>query len=242
MKRIKYVIAVMALSTLFLFGFTPCLYYAVAEEATETPVESTEMVETPENTDDTMADEEIPETEENGEIMSDTVSEDEEVKDITLPVVCGVTGLSGVALLFLLFKGKLKKIGKAFDAVVSWFTKKQEEVTTEELDLKKIEQSFASAVSSNEEVKTLLQQAYERNKEEYDALCRIIKETVTEAVRMVEEMKACYDKKSEVFAKQYEQIKTILIKIATGSAELVRHGVADEVVKLIEKDTATEGV
>ena len=205
-------------------------------------MESTETVETLENTDDTATDEETPETDENGEITSDTVPEDEEIKDITLPVICGVTGLSGVALLFLLFKGKLKKIGKAFDGIVSWFKKKKEEVTTEEIDLKKIEQAFADAVNSNKEVKALLEQAYARNKEEYDALCGMIKETITTATDMVGEMKSCYEKSAETLEMQYKQIKTILRKIVTGSSELVRHGVADEVVKLIEDDTATEGV
>lgn len=228
MKRMKYMVVTVALAALLFCGVTPCLYSVAAATAETTSVENTEMVETPENTDDTTLDE-----------PSD---EKESVKDITLPVLCGVTGLSGVALLYLLFKGKLKKIGTAFESIVSWFREKKEEVTTEELDLKKIEQEFASAVETNETVKELLQQAYERNREEYDTLCCMIKETMTTAVDMVGEMKACYENRATTLERQYEQIKTILRKITAGSSELVRRGVADEVVELIENDVATKGV
>ena len=82
--KLKILSAVMAVALVFGIGFTPVM--ASAEETVETPVESTETVEMPENTGDTTKDEETPETEENGEITS------KEESDITLEDLLAYVG------------------------------------------------------------------------------------------------------------------------------------------------------
>ncbi len=167
---------------------------------------------------------------------------EEDMNTILLPVVSGIVGLAGAGVLYLLFSGRLDKLGKAFNEMLSWFTKKKEELETEEIDLKKFKEDLTAAVCSNEEVKALLQQAYENNKEQYIAFKQVIADTVKTSVEMVGEMKASFDSRAEEIQKQYKQIREILIKMAAGMSELVRQGIADDIVKsLADKETKKKG-
>ena len=162
-------------------------------------------------------------------------SEKEDINTVLLPVVCGIVGLLGSCLLFLVFRGKLDKLKKAFSDIVSWFTKKKEELATEEIDLKKFKNDLTEAVSSNEEIKALLQQAYENNKAQYLAFKQAIEDAVKTAADMVSTMKTNFEANAAEIQKQYEQIREILIKMVVGDAELVRKGIADDIVKAFEK-------
>ena len=171
--------------------------------------------------------------EESVETSMDEPEKEEDVNTILLPVVSGIVGLVGAGLLYLLFSGRLDKLKKAFSDIVSWFTKKKEELATEEVDLKKFKEDLTAAVCSNEEVKALLQQAYENNKEQYLAFKQAIADTVKLSTEMVGEMKKSFDIRAEEIEKQYSQIKEILIKMVAGNAELVRQGIADEIIKTV---------
>ena len=249
LKKIGLILAAVAVA--FGFGFMPMTAYA--EEVTETPEIGTENTE---NSGDTATDGEIPETNENGEntdvetgnnTIVDEPSEDKDKQTVISSAICGVVGLTGTAVLCLIFSGKFTSVKKIFESIVSFFTEKKEELATEEVELKKIKEDLStfksdlmSAISSNDQIKTLLEQSYENNKAEYEMLRSVIKETVNTAVDMVKEMKGCYENRALVLEKQFVQIKTILVKIATGSSELVRQGLADDIVKMLEKDVAAE--
>ena len=163
----------------------------------------------------------------------------EEVKDdsseIISPIVSGLAGLAGAALLYLAFSGKMGKLKEAFEGLLSWFKKKGEEIAAEEIDLKKIEEGFLQAVKSNEGVQKLLEEAQARSSEEYQAVLSAVTGLAKEMSDTVLTMKAVYEVRAEEIEKQYNQIKSVLIKIASGDANLVRRGVADEIVKELER-------
>ena len=85
------------------------------------------------------------------------------------------------------------------------------------------------------EIKALLQQAYENNKAQYLAFKQAIEDAVKTAADMVSTMKTNFEANAAEIQKQYEQIREILIKMVVGDAELVRKGIADDIVKALEK-------
>lgn len=161
-------------------------------------------------------------------------TEERDHNTILLPVVCGIVGLAGAGLLCLLLNGKLGKLKKAFSDIVSWFTKKKEELATEEIDLKKFKEDLTTAICSNKEIKAWLEKSYESNKEQYLVFKQAIEDTVKTATEMVSEIKKDVVVRMEEFEKKYDQICGILVKMAAGNAELVRQGIADNIIKSLE--------
>lgn len=146
-------------------------------------------------------------------------SEEDKLERILLPVLCGIAGLFGSMLLLLLLKGKLLELKKIFLSLVSWFKKEQMSLADEGIDLKEYKEKIIAAVSSNEEIKNALEDAYNSNKEQYGLLQ---KDNASFIDLLLE--------KTSIVQKQYDQIREILIKIVIGTPELIRNGIADEIV------------
>jgi hypothetical protein len=172
---------------------------------------------------------------ETDQTTEETLTAQNESSEIILPVVSGFAGLAGAALLYLAFSGRLGKLKTAFDGIVAWFQKKGEDLATEEIDLKKLEEQFLEAVRSNEEMQALLKEAQERSAEEYKAMLSAVQGLAKNMSEAVGEMRATYERRAEEIEKQYHQIKDVLISIAAGNPNLVRSGVADKIVKTLEK-------
>lgn len=184
------------------------------------------------STQESVEDEEVVGNEEN---VEDSSNEDEELERVLLPTICGIVGLVGTAALYLLFSGKLGSLKKIFDSLVGWFTKKQEELANEEIDLKKFKEDLTVAVKSNEEIKGLLREAYESNKEQYQQFTGLIEKTartvIEECAKTIHET----TQREKIIQEQYERIKSVLLKMAAGNSELVRTGIADDIIKELEE-------
>ena len=87
------------------------------------------------------------------------------------------------------------------------------------MSLKEYKEKIIAAVSSNEEIKNALEDAYNSNKEQYGLLQKDIASFIDLLL-----------KKTSIVQKQYDQIREILIKIVIGTPELIRNGIADEIV------------
>ena len=163
------------------------------------------------------------------DIPNVTKTDDDEEYDLKPIILAGIVSIVGCLLLYAIFKGKIDGIIKDVNFVIEWFKNKEEDLSSEEVSLKEYKDSLVKAVVSNEEVKKLLEKAYEQNEEEYETLKSAIVNTAETVVSM-------YEKRAAVIAKQYEQIKGILVKLATGNADLVRNGLADEIIQMVEND------
>lgn len=139
----------------------------------------------------------------------------EDTNEVVLPVICGIAGIVGCALIALIVGKNWSKIKASFDAIIEWLKKKKEAITNEELDLAEIKSRISDYIKRNEELKALLDLAYKENGKEFEKFAELIKE----AVRTV--------------LGEYEKIKKALLLITQGEAELVQRGVADEVLKLL---------
>lgn len=139
----------------------------------------------------------------------------EDTNEVVLPVICGIAGIVGCALIALIVGKNWSKIKASFDAIIEWFKKKKEAITNEELDLAEIKSRISDYIKSNEALKALLDSAYKENAKEFERFAELIKETVRTVLG------------------EYEKIKKALLLITQGEAELVQRGVADEVLKLL---------
>lgn len=139
----------------------------------------------------------------------------EDTNEVVLPVICGIAGIVGCALIALIVGKNWSKIKGSFDAIIEWFKNKKEAITNEELDLAEIKSRISDYIKSNEELKALLDSAYKENAKEFERFAELIKETVSTVLG------------------EYEKIKKALLLITQGEAELVQRGVADEVLKLL---------
>ena len=139
----------------------------------------------------------------------------EDTNEVVLPVICGIAGIVGCALIALIVGKNWSKIKDSFDAIIEWFKSKKEEITNEELDFAEIKSGISDYIKSNEKLKALLDSAYKENAKEFERFAELIKETVRTVLG------------------EYEKIKKALLLITQGEAELVQRGVADEVLKLL---------
>lgn len=178
------------------------------------------------------------------DVSTEETSVSEEVEDdseeIVAPIVSGLAGLAGATLLYLAFSGKMGKLKEAFDAILSWFKKKGEELVDEEVDLKNIKEGFLKAVQSNEHIQELLLQAQKKGTAEYQEMMTAVKSLAENMAASVQNMKDYYEAKAASIEAEYKQIKRILIKIASDDSMLVRCGIADEIVKELEKGIEVE--
>lgn len=206
------------------FSFSPVIAYA---ETNETSVE----IEV--SASDSVTDEEVVDSVEKVENYS---NEDEELERVLLPTICGIVGLAGTAALYLLFSGKLGSLKKIFNSLVGWFTEKKEELANEEIDLKKFKEDLTVAVKSNEEVKALLAESFESNKEQYQKFVGLIEKTAQKVFEECAKTLHEASKQEEIVQAQYERIKSVLLKMAAGNSELVRTGIADDIIKELEEN------
>ena len=188
-------------------GINPVTAYA--EDSAETPEISAEI----ETSEEVVEDSESVENSEDIGVKEENSVED--TNEVVLPVICGIAGIVGCALIALIVGKNWSKIKGSFDAIIEWFKNKKEAITNEELDLAEIKSRISDYIKSNEELKALLDRAYKKNAEEFEKFAALIKETVRTVLG------------------EYEKIKKALLLITQGEAELVQRGVADEVLKLL---------
>lgn len=178
------------------------------------------------------------------DVPTEEISVSEEVEDdseeIVAPIVSGLAGLAGVTLLYLAFSGKMEKLKESFDAILSWFKKKGEELVDKEVDLNNIKDGILKAVQSNEHIQKLLLEAQEKGVAEYQAMMIAVKSLAEDMALSVQNMKDYYEAKAASIEAEYKQIKSILIKLASDNSMLVRCGIADEIVKELEKGVEVE--
>ena len=165
---------------------------------------------------------------------------DEELDKYLQPIICAVAGISGTSALVLVFAAFSGVIKKKFKEIVVWWKSKKEELSKEGVELNAIKAEISEAVLSSKEVKEQLEILSKQNHDEYIAFLTAVKEAINAATEMVHTSQEYYEKKAKIRDKQYEQVKEILILIATGNSELVRKGVADEIVKKFDTETLNE--
>ena len=237
MKNLKRRIVVIFAAAMLCFGLSVAPLSAKAE--TETIVESSDIVSKNEvSTDDIIAGEETPVEEENASNSSNLELEtddgwgmDPELEKYLQPLICAAGGLSGTAMVLLWFALLFKKGLKAFKEIRSWWKDKKEELANDGIDLAKIRNEIVNAITSNEEVKAQLEELSRQNKEEYNAFLSAVNTAIDSATKLVSAAEEACEKRVEICEKAYQQIKEILILIATGNSELIRRGIADEIVR-----------
>ena len=168
--KLKFLAVITAVALVFCVGITPVL--ASAEETAETPVESTEIVETEEDT-----------------------------KDYVLPVICGVTGLAGVGLVALFVWKKWGKVVECFASIKDWFSKRKEELDDKQVSLDTIKTEILEAVKSNESVKDLLEKAREKSAEEYRLIMEAVGEALQAVKDKAEEANKKYEQIMSILIK-----------------------------------------
>lgn len=213
-KRSK-IILVAGLLSLGLFWGGGIAYLANAEETTETLVETTTS-DAPDE--EPVAEKEVEKTTFLGFDL------DEDTKELVSPFISGFAGLAGAAMLFLAFSGHMGKLKSAFDGIVSWFQKKGEELVGDEIDIKKLQVGLQKAIESNAELKTAL-----------EALKGSQTETYENVMAAVNSLVNSYEAREEEILREYKQIKDALIKLLAGDPTLVRSGVADETIKMLQE-------
>lgn len=240
-KRIK-IIVISVLMGLLLFAGAGVMHIAYAEENMGSSETSANHSQNDEETAKDELPEEVPESVVGGENSPifdapTQIGEDEEIKEAVVPIVSGFAGLVGAALLYLALSGKLGKLKEAFEGILKWFKQKSEELVAEEIDVKELEKKFVEAVESNEEIKEILKTVQERNAEEYDAVLSAVRALTESMAETVMDIHKQYEKRVEEMANEYHQIKDVLIKLLAGNPNLVRSGVADVLIKNLEKET-----
>lgn len=166
---------------------------------------------------------------------SNSVVEDVENNDwILTPVVAGSAGIIGTIIIVAGFTGKLKQLVVAFNAIVSWFTKKREDMTEEEVDLKVYKENLEQAVLDNQTLRTEMRETAKQNREEYLLLVGKVDGVVDQITKQNNEINKKHDEDLSKIKDEYVVIKQVLMKLAAANPDLIRMGVADEIVKQLE--------
>ena len=166
---------------------------------------------------------------------NDIVVEDTGDTDwILTPVVAGATGIIGVLIVVAGFTGNLKKLVVAFNTLVSWFTKKREEMSEEEVDLKVYKESLEQAVLDNQSLRKEMQETAKQSREEYLMVVGKVDCVVDQITKQNNEINKQHEEDLSKIQGEYMVIKQVLMKLAAANPDLIRMGVADEIVKQLE--------
>ena len=246
MKRLKRKIALMlAIATAWLgLSFSPMI--VKAEDVVEKPTQESEILDSMDESKIPVGNKNVEISGENetvdGEEPDDGYNIDPELEKYLQPLICAAGGFGGTLMVILWAVFFFGKATKAFKGLVSWWKDKKEELANDGIDLAKIRDSVAAAVASNDEVKTALQALSEQNKEECKAFLSAVNTAIDAATNLVNTAESACEKRVALCEKEYQQIKEILILVATGNSELIRRGIADEIVKkFTEEKIQVEG-
>ena len=225
MKRLKtLVVAILAVAGFAAWGSVPA-YIAGADEVFAPPEISVEISE---KTTEYAAGVQTPA---DGEIFknSDTLESvssaneliiDEDVDKFLQPILCGAAGLVGTLIVVAFCLFFLKKYGKEIKEFLKWLRERKISFEEEEKELKAIDEHILLTYNKLEELR-------EKNGAEYAEVLNWVKDLISKVLKENADTLNLTDE-------HYHDIMVILEMIATGNSELVRKGVADNIVKKIE--------
>lgn len=145
---------------------------------------------------------------------------DEDVDKFLQPILCGAAGLCGTLIVVVFVLVFLKKYGKEIKEFLKWLRERKLSFENEEKTLKTIDEHILSTYNKLEELR-------EKNGTEYAEVLKLVKDLISTVLKENADTLNMTDE-------HYHKIMKILEMLAVGNSELVRKGVADNIVKEIE--------
>lgn len=225
MKKLKIVFVAGLAALALCFGFFLPVAYVSADEVSETSeisaeigaesLESVESVETPAES----------ESVENTPVLDEETQDgapiiDEDMDKFLQPILCGAAGLIGTLIVVLIVFFFLRKYRKEVKEFFKWLRERKVSFENEEQTLKTIDEHILSTYNKLEELR-------EKNGTEYAEVLKLVKDLISTVLKENADTHHITDE-------HYHKIMKILEMLAVGNSELVRKGVADNIVKEIE--------
>lgn len=145
---------------------------------------------------------------------------DKDMDKFLQPILCGAAGLVGTLIVVAIVLFFLKKYGKEVKEFLKWLRERKVSFENEEKTLKTIDGHILSTYNKLEELR-------EKNGTEYAEVLKLVKDLISTVLKENADTHHITDE-------HYHKIMKILEMLAVGNSELVRKGVADNIVKEIE--------